>query len=542
MKRFLNREKPRAADTGESRRIYRPLMEALEPRTLYDGSPLGFVAESIEAAFHADSGDDLTLDPAIHSMPDAFSSIVAEELFPDAVAPNQITEIVFVDGGIDDAAVLIDSLNQQNGHSIAVFRIDSDSDGVEQISQVLDSYTGIEAIHIVSHGDTGVVQLGNGALGQHNLQAYAGQIAQWQSAMSSDADIFIYGCQVAATESGQDFIEQLAALTSADVAASDDLTGAEILGGDWDLEYVAGAIDSSLVLHVDNWNSILDLTAAGGEKLVNTSTPENQVTTPYGGGNVGMDSSGRYVVVWEDYRSGNADSYAKVYNADGSVRVNEFRVHAANTSAQDWTNVSMADNGNFVVTWSDNRSGNYEVYMRLFSIDGTALSGETLVSTLSGTQDAHASDFASDGSFVVTFQNATDTDIYFQRYNASGVAQGVNTKANTYTTSTQNHPDVAVNNDGSFVISWMSNGQDGDLYGMYAQRFTAAGAKVGGEIQISSTWSGNQYYGTIDNDDSGNFVATWMSSDGNGYGIWARRFNSSGTALAGEFQVNLDSG
>ena len=30
----------------------------------------------------------------------------------------------------------------------------------------------------------------------------------------------------------------------------------------------------------------------------------------------------------------------------------------------------MADNGNFVVTWSDARSGTYETYMRLFDIDG----------------------------------------------------------------------------------------------------------------------------------------------------------------------------
>ena len=253
-----------------------------------------------------------------------------------------------------------------------------------------------------------------------------------------------------------------------------------------------------------------------------------------------MDSSGNYVVVWEDGRSGNADTYAKVYNADGSVRVNEFRVHAANVNQQDWSNVAMSDNGNFVVTWSDNRSGNYEVYMRLFNVNGTALTGESLVSVGAGVEDAHAVDFAADGSFVITWQNAdiNNGDIYFQRYNSSGVAQGGNTRANTYTTDVQNHPDVAVHDDGSFVITWMSNGQDGNQNGMYFQRFNASGVAQGAVTRINQTTTGEQYYGTVDSDASGNFVTTWMSDDGNGYGIYARRFDASGTALSNEFLVN----
>ncbi|TWU08136.1 LamG-like jellyroll fold domain-containing protein [Stieleria varia] len=450
--------------------------------------------------------------------------------------------VIFVDGGVEDADALINDLREGTVNSQwLIVRVDGERDGIVQITETLAGLSGVDAVHLVSHGDGEGLQVGNTRLSLDSLAGYSGDIASWANALDADADLLIYGCDLASSESGRDLIESLAILTNSDVAASDDATGGESLGGDWDLEYRIGDVSSETFVGVYSqatWQHLLDITASGGETLVNTSTPENQYTTSFGGGNVAMDSSGNYVVVWDDYRSGNADTYAKVYNADGSVRVSEFRVHGANTSAQDWSNVAMADNGNFVVTWSDSRSGTYETYMRLYNINGTALTGETMVSVLAGVQDAHAVDFAADGSFVVAFQNASDTDIYFQRYNASGVAQGGNTRVNTYATDTQNHPDVAVNDDGSFVVTWMSNGQDGSLNGMYFQRFNASGVAQGSETRISQTTVGEQFYGTVDNDASGRFVVTWMSDDGNQFGIYGRRFDASGTALGNEFMVN----
>ncbi len=206
------------------------------------------------------------------------------------------------------------------------------------------------------------------------------------------------------------------------------MTGLAELGGDWDLEFSIGTIDSEFAFthqFVEYWHGTLDLTALESEVLVNGSTASNQFVNAETGGTIAMDSSGRYVVTWFDNRSGNDDVYARVYNADGTARTAEFMVHGSNSSAQDWCSVSMADNGNFVITWSDNRSGNYEVYMRLFNVDGTALTAETMVSSRTGIQDYHAVDMASDGSFVVAFLDQNVNDVYFQRYNSSGVAQAL---------------------------------------------------------------------------------------------------------------------
>ncbi|WP_445243932.1 DUF4347 domain-containing protein, partial [Microcoleus sp. S13_B4] len=64
--------------------------------------------------------------------------------------------------------------------------------------------------------------------------------------MTENGDILLYGCDVAATETGNNFVKRLSELTGADVAASNDLTGNAVKGGDWDLEIVTGQIESTV--------------------------------------------------------------------------------------------------------------------------------------------------------------------------------------------------------------------------------------------------------------------------------------------------------
>jgi predicted cupin superfamily sugar epimerase len=106
---------------------------------------------------------------------------------------------------------------------------------------VLANRSDIASVHIVSHGAEGSLQLGASTINSDNLQAYSNSLQQWASALTADADILLYGCDVASGETGEAFVQQLSQLTGADVAASDDLTGSAALGGDWDLEVKNGA-------------------------------------------------------------------------------------------------------------------------------------------------------------------------------------------------------------------------------------------------------------------------------------------------------------
>jgi hypothetical protein len=126
--------------------------------------------------------------------------------------------------------------------------LDGGQDGVQQITQVLADDTDVAAVHILSHGSSGSVTLGSTRLDADHLDTYAGELSLWGSVLTGDADILLYGCNVASDESGLRLIENLSLLTGADVAASEDATGPPSLGGDWELEHTSGAIEAASLL------------------------------------------------------------------------------------------------------------------------------------------------------------------------------------------------------------------------------------------------------------------------------------------------------
>ena len=157
-------------------------------------------------------------------------------------------EVVFVDSDVDDAGTLLDGL-RQGGDSRTqwlIVELSADQDGVQQMTDALSEVSNVDAIHIVSHGDGQGVWLGNTRLDIDSAAGYAGQIASWADSLDGDADLLIYGCNLAGTAAGRALIESIGTLCDCDVAASDDATGHETLGGDWDLEYEIGVIETRL--------------------------------------------------------------------------------------------------------------------------------------------------------------------------------------------------------------------------------------------------------------------------------------------------------
>nr|WP_161501586.1 cadherin-like domain-containing protein [Rhodopirellula sp. SM50] len=157
-------------------------------------------------------------------------------------------EVVFVDAGVDDTDTLLAGLrdNSIDGTQWLIVHLSSGEDGVSQISRVLNETSGIDAIHILSHGDGQGIQLGNTRLDVNTADGYAGEIASWAGSLDANADLLIYGCDLASTDAGRALIDSISALCDCDVAASDDATGNETLGGDWDLEYGTGVIETQV--------------------------------------------------------------------------------------------------------------------------------------------------------------------------------------------------------------------------------------------------------------------------------------------------------
>ncbi|MGK7913132.1 MAG: DUF4347 domain-containing protein [Synechococcus sp.] len=150
-------------------------------------------------------------------------------------------EIAFIDSRIEDIQGLIDGLKG----NMRVVLLDSNVNGINQISSVLSDYRKVNGIHFFTHGEKAEITLGSTTLKRKNIARFSEQLNDWGSFLHKKADLLFYGCNVA-RGAGWRLMDDIAAYTRADVAASDDLTGAASLGGDWDLEVSTGRINTDV--------------------------------------------------------------------------------------------------------------------------------------------------------------------------------------------------------------------------------------------------------------------------------------------------------
>ena len=136
------------------------------------------------------------------------------------------------DSSVPELQGLIDAVRAGSaGDSAPLFLVlTAGSDGVLELAEALDGVSGLDAIHIFSHGSTGSLYLGSTVLNQASLPWYSQALTQMGSALGDNGDLLVYGCDVGQGSSGHNFIQQLAMATGADVAASTDTTGTTFAG------------------------------------------------------------------------------------------------------------------------------------------------------------------------------------------------------------------------------------------------------------------------------------------------------------------------
>jgi hypothetical protein len=284
--------------------------------------------------------------------------------------------------------------------------------------------------------------------------------------------------------------------------------------------------------------------ALGPEFQVNSFTTDTQLDSA-----VAMDADGDFVVAWTDYGGQDGSSagiFAQRFDAAGVAQGGEFQVNTFTTGSQVVPAVAMDADGDFVVAWqSFGQDGSSRgVFAQRYDAAGVGQGGEFLVNTqTSNAQDDPAIAMDADGDFVVAWASfgpdGSDWGIFAQRYDAAGVAQGGEFQVNAFTTGDQELPAVAMDADGDFVVAWRSYGQDGSGYGVFAQRYDAAGVGQGGELLVNTQTSNAQNDPAIAMDADGDFVVAWASEiqDGSSDGIFAQRNQGDGP-VAGDFTVD----
>ncbi|NJL20297.1 MAG: DUF4347 domain-containing protein [Leptolyngbyaceae cyanobacterium SM1_3_5] len=123
------------------------------------------------------------------------TSIAAFDAPPafDSIASNKSKQLVFIDTAVKDFLFLVRGVYPQ----IPVVLLYPHRDGIEQITRTLSHRSNIAAIHIISLGEPGRLQLGSANLSIDSIASYTDHLGQWRRALAPDAEILIYGCRVA---------------------------------------------------------------------------------------------------------------------------------------------------------------------------------------------------------------------------------------------------------------------------------------------------------------------------------------------------------
>jgi hypothetical protein len=263
----------------------------------------------------------------------------------------------------------------------------------------------------------------------------------------------------------------------------------------------------------------------GAEFQVNATTAVYDLQPP----SVAMDGVGNFVVVW-DCATGNpyhsCGAYGQRFDAQGMRRGQEFRIGSA--SSHDPT-VASDVGGDFVVVYGE---GSHAFGQR-YDADG-APQGNRF--GFSGFEDDPMVAIDGTGGFVVVWEavlNERDGDssgIFGRRFARTGQPLGAEFQVNSYTTGRQNYPSVAWKASGGFVVVWQSDEQDGDEFGVFAQRYDDAGSPQGTEFQVNTYTTYDQRQASVATTGAGRFVVVWESyyQDGGGVGIFGQRYDFGG--------------
>ena len=240
----------------------------------------------------------------------------------------------------------------------------------------------------------------------------------------------------------------------------------------------------------------------GGEFAPAGSLPGDQVQAC-----LSLNTNGGYLVWQDNITDGSGPGISAIQlNSSFSHPYGTFRVNQQGTNNQENPRVTLLLKGGAAFVWQGGAQSFQHIYARFLSSSNTFITGDVQV----------------------------------------------NTATNHY----QANPAIATLTNGNLIVAWGSFGQDNadGLQGVYAQILSPTGTKVNSEFLVNQFTAHNQRTPAVAAFPNGNFIVAWVSEQerssqtvsstgtaGTGYNsvdIYARLYNSSGSALGNEFLVN----
>ena len=286
-----------------------------------------------------------------------------------------------------------------------------------------------------------------------------------------------------------------------------------------------------------------------------------------------IDRAGNFTICWEDNRYDHDDVFAQRFSVEGGAMGECFKVNDDSVDCYQYYSTTACDSsGRFIIAWEDHREGfNGEIYAQFYENEGSPNGTNIQVNNDFGSEDQKYPAIAIDSSdnFVISWTDYRNEgqDIYAQRYYYNGVPAGGNFRVTDDTTDMdQWGSDVAMAKTGEFVIVW-EDFRDWYMSNIFAQRFSAEGVPLGENFRVNFLGGALHHSPKAAYKPDGGFIITWGDSDegslkpgkrisemdarefeqnytddilSNEPDIWAQLFDAEGNPLGENILVNDD--
>lgn len=140
--------------------------------------------------------------------------------------PDESRGVAFISRDTHNLDTILNNL----GEDIDLVILDPAQDTLQQITDYLNDTADVQysSLHFFAPGSTDALNFNGDAISAADLAEFNNEIVSWRNAMTDHASINIYGGDMAATESGRDFLDHLMAATGAEVEISDAFAGLDM--------------------------------------------------------------------------------------------------------------------------------------------------------------------------------------------------------------------------------------------------------------------------------------------------------------------------
>jgi len=248
------------------------------------------------------------------------------------------------------------------------------------------------------------------------------------------------------------------------------------------------------------------------------------------------DGTGGFIITWEDERNGNYDIYAHRIDEDGNLPWGADVAVSTAANAQWKPDITGDDTGGAIITWSDSLPGfPDDIHAQRIDEDGNLLWGaDAAVCTQGSNQEFPTMTGDGAGGAIITWEDRRNgnADIYAQRIDENGnVKWAINGAPVCTQGSDQDRPEITGDGTGGAIITWYDwrNGNTD----IFAQRIDENGNLLWGADAAVCTQGNNQYYPAISGDGTGGAIITWSDNRNVNWDIYAQRIDENGNQLWG---------